>query len=136
MRRRDLFGLIALAALPGMLSATGAHASGEAKKRTGGENYVSFNTLTGTMNRGGGRRGILTVDCGLDVPDAKLREFANQSLPRLRAAYVQVVLTYAAGMTGGGPPNPDVIAQALQRQTDLVLGRPGAKLLIGAVVAN
>ena len=86
--------------------------------------------------KGGGRRGVLTVDCGLDVPDAKLRELANASIPRLRAAYVQVVLTYAAGLPSGAPPNPDVLGQGLQRQTDLVLGRPGAKLLLGAVVAN
>jgi hypothetical protein len=136
MKRRDILGLMALAAAPGLLSAPSAEAGGEAKKHTGGESYVSFNTLTGTINRGAGRRGVLTVDCGLDVPDAKLRAFAEQSLPRLRAAFVQVVLTYAAGMGGSAPPNPDVIGQALQRQADVVLGRPGARVLLGAIVAN
>ena len=136
MRRRRFLGLIALAALPAMLCARQARAEGETKKKTGGANFVAFNTLTGAINRGAGRRGVLTVDVGLDVPDAKLRELANQSLPRLRAAYVQVVLTYAAGLHAEAPPNPDLIAQGLQRQTDLVLGRPGAKLLLGAVVVN
>ncbi len=136
MRRRRFLGLIAGAALPAMLCAEPAQAEGDAKKKTGGANFVAFNTLTGTINRGAGRRGVLTVDVGLDVPDGKLRELANQVLPRLRAAYVQAVLTYAAGLTSEAPPNPDVIAQALQRQTDLVLGRPGAKLLLGAVVMN
>jgi hypothetical protein len=70
------------------------------------------------------------------VPDAKLREYANLSMPRLRAAYVQVVMTYAAGLASGAPPNPDFIARDLQHQTDLILGRPGAHLLLGAVVAN
>jgi hypothetical protein len=136
MKRRQVLGLIALAAGPVLLAAPGAEAGGEAKKHTGGENYVSFNTLTGTLNRGGGRRGVLTVDCGLDVPDPKLRAYAEQSLPRLRAAFVQVVLTYAAGMAGTAPPNPDVIGQALQRQADVVLGQPGARVLLGAIVAN
>lgn len=135
MKRRHILGLIALAAAPVLLAAPGAEAGGEAKKHTGGESYVSFNTLTGTLNRGG-RRGVLTVDCGLDVPDAKLRAYAEQSLPRLRAAYVQVVLTYAAGLPGSAPPNPDLIAQELQRQTNIVLGQPGARVLLGAVVAN
>ena len=136
MKRRQVLGLIALAAAPALAFAPGARAGGEAKKHTGGESYVSFNTLTGTMNRAGGRRGVLTVDCGLDVPDPKLRAFAEQSLPRLRAAFVQVVLTYAAGMAGSAPPNPDVIGQALQRQADMVLGRPGAKLLLGAILVT
>ncbi len=135
MRRRRILGLIALAALPALLSAPGARAGGEAKKHTGGESYVSFNTVTGTLNRGG-RRGVLTVDVGLDVPDPKLRVFAEQSLPRLRAAFVQVVLTYAAGLPGSAPPNPDVIAQGLQRQANAVLGQPGARVLLGAVVAH
>src|SRR4051794_39595273 len=108
MKRRQILGLIAMAAAPALLSAPPAQAGGEAKKHTGGESYVSFNTLTGTLTRGS-RRGVLTVDCGLDVPDPKLRAFAEQSLPRLRAAFVQVVLTYAAGLPGSAPPNPDLI---------------------------
>src|SRR5436190_1938095 len=80
--------------------------------------------------------GANRVECGLDVPDEKLRERANQSLPRLRAAYVQVVLTYAAGLPAGSPPNVDFIGRELQRQTDAIVGRPGARLLLGAVMVN
>jgi hypothetical protein len=135
MRRRDLLGPIGLAiALPVTLAASGALA--EEKKKTGGEDYLPLNTLTGTTTKSNGRRGVLTVDCGLSVPDAKLRTFADQSIPRLRAAYLQVVLTYAAGLPPGSPPNPDFIGQSLQRQTDLILGRPGARILLGAVVSN
>ena len=72
----------------------------------------------------------------LQIEDPKLRDFADKSMPRLRAAYVQTIQVYAAGMPPGSEPNVDFIVQALQRQTDLVLKRPGAKLLIGAVVAN
>jgi hypothetical protein len=129
MERRALLALIAACALPGLAWA-------EEKKRAGGANYIPINTLTGTTNRSGGRRGVLTVDCGLDVPDEKLRERAGLSLPRLRAAYVQVVQTYAAGLSAGAPPSPDFIGRELQRQTDQVLGRPGARLLLGAILVN
>jgi hypothetical protein len=131
MRRRDLLSVIFLAgSVPQW-----ARAAPE-KKKTGGPNYVPLNTLTGTTIKANGRRGVLTVDCGLEVPDPKLREYAELSLPRLRAAYIQVVETYAAGLPSGAEPNADFIAQALQRQTDLVLKRPGARLLVGAIVAN
>jgi hypothetical protein len=108
----------------------------EEKKKSGGADYIPINTLTATTNKPGGRRGVLMVDCGISVPDTKLRERAVVSLPRLRAAYVQALLIYAAGMPPGAEPNADFIVTALQRQTDLVLGRPGARLLIGAIVAN
>ena len=79
---------------------------------------------------------MLSVDCGLQVDDGKLRALAELSLPRLRAAYVQVVQVYAAGLPSGSEPDADYLALALQRQTDLILKRPGAKLLIGSVLAN
>jgi hypothetical protein len=132
MRRRDLLPLIVVAAaLP-----LAARAGDEKKKKSGGANYLPLDTITGTTRKAGGRRGVLTVDCGIEVEDAKLRDYADKSLPRLRAAYVQVVQVYAAGMPSGSEPNADYIAKELQRQTDLILKQPGARLLIGAVVAN
>jgi hypothetical protein len=131
MDRRSFLALTLTAALP-----TFARAEEDEKKKAGGATYIQINTLTGTTNRSGGRRGVLTVECGLDVPDEKLRKFARLSLPRLRAAYVQVVQTYAAGLPSGSPPGVDFIARELQRQTDQVLGRPGARLLLGAVLVN
>lgn len=113
-----------------------ARAAEEKKKKSGGANYLPVDTLTAATNRSSGRRGVMTVDCGLDVPDSKLRERATISMPRLRAAYVQVVLIYAAGLPSGAAPNVDFIARELQRQTNLVLGRPGARVLMGAVVVN
>ena len=133
MRRRDLLVVLTLAAaIPLAVRAEDKNK----KKKSGGENYIPIDPITGTTNKGGGRRGVLSVDCGLQVDDPKLREFADKSLPRLRAAYVQAVEVYAAGLAPGAEPNVDFIVLALQRQTDLVLKRPGAKLLIGAVVAN
>jgi hypothetical protein len=79
---------------------------------------------------------VLTVEVGLDVPDGALRSRAEASMPRIRAAYVQTVMTYAAGLPPGAPPNADFLARALQRATDQTLGRPGARLLLGAILVN
>ena len=73
---------------------------------------------------------------GLDVPDAKLRAKVESVLPRVRAALVQTVQTYATGMTPGAPPNGDALSQALQRETDRVLGQKGAKVLLGTMLIN
>ncbi|WP_372781090.1 hypothetical protein [Phenylobacterium sp.] len=136
MRRRDFAASLVLAAATSLIAPSGRAWAEEKKKKTGGPDYIAIDTLTGATNKAGGRRGVMTVDCGLSVFDQKLHERAVASLPRLRAAYVQVVLIYAAGLPPGAEPNADFIATALQRQTDLVLGRPGARLLIGAIVAN
>ena len=96
MDRRNFLTLIALAALPGA-----AFASGGEKKKSGGGSYVPIQTLLGTTIRSHGGRGVLSVDCGLDVPDAGLRTRAEQSVPRLRAAYVQTIQAYAAGLPSG-----------------------------------
>src|SRR5690349_14511684 len=117
MDRRRLIALAGLAALAPLAAVRGE----EKKKKSGGESYLPLDTVTATTIKSNGHRGVLTVDCGLDVPDAKLREYANLSLPRLRAAYVQVVQTYAAGLAAGAPPNPDWIGRELQRQTDFIL---------------
>ena len=45
-------------------------------------------------------------------------------------------MVYAAGLPSGSEPNADYLAQSLQRQTDLILKRPGAKLLVGSVLVN
>jgi len=133
MDRRLLLSLFAVAALPAAAHASGG---GGEKKKSGGGSYVQMETLLGTTLRATGRRGVLAVDCGLDVPDEALRARAEQSTPRLRAAYVQTIQSYAAGLGPGALPSPDYIAQALQRQTDVILGRPGARVLLGAIVVN
>ena len=135
MRRRDLIAVLALAAPLGVASAANG-AEDKKKKVSGGADYLPVEPIIGTVNKPGGRRGVLSVDCGLQIEDAKLRELADKSMPRLHAAYVQTVQVYAAGLPSGAEPNIEFIVQALQRQTDLVLKRPGAKLLIGAVIAN
>jgi hypothetical protein len=136
MRRRDLLRLLILAAAPSGLAQAAWAAADEKKKKSGGVSYIPIETLTGATTRADGRRGVLTVECGLDVPDGNLRARADQIMPRIRAAYVQIIMIYAAGLPSGAAPNADFLAASLQRQTDQLLGRPGARLLLGAILVN
>lgn len=132
MKRRALASLIAVA----LLLPAAAHAAAREEKKIGGAAYVPIEALTASTFKSGGRRGVLSIECGLDIPDAALRERAMMAMPRLRAAYVQIAQIYAGGLPADSEPNPDFIARALQRQTDLVLGRPGARVLLGAIMVN
>jgi hypothetical protein len=133
MNRRLATAFALLALVP---AAARAGEGGDAKKKTGGETYIEINTLTAYTMKPGARRGVMTVDCGLDIPDPALRDRAQLVLPRLRAAYVQTVQVYAGGLPAGLPPNPDFLARNLQRATDEILGRKGARVLMGAVLVN
>jgi hypothetical protein len=132
MDRRRLMLIAACLVLPASALASGA----PEKKKAGGANYVPVQTVLGTTLRQSGARGVLSVDCGLDVPDAALRTRAEQSTPRLRAAYVQVIQSYAAGLPSGALPNVEYLVQTLQRRTDAILGKPGARVLLGGVIVN
>ena len=133
MRRRRL-----LAAVLALVAATAAAASEkpDEKKKGGDASYIRIGGVSASVNRGGGRRGVMTVEVGVDVPAAPLRDMAQLSIPRLKAAYAQALALYAAGLSPGEPPNADLLAQTLQRQTDLVLRARGARLLLGSVIVN
>lgn len=98
--------------------------------------YTRFATLTATIPRAGGQRGVLSVEAGIDVPDAGLRARAAQSTPRLRAAYADVLRDFGAGLLPGRPPDVERLGRELQAATDRVLGQAGARLLLGTVLAN
>jgi hypothetical protein len=134
-RRKVLALIFALPAAMGPLAARAAPQADE-KKKGGGISYVQFRALTATVFRADGRRGVLTVEAGIDVPDAGLRARVNINQPRLRAAYVQFLETYAGGLPAGSPPDADYIARSLQAQTNQVLRQPGARLLIGTILIN
>jgi len=117
------------------LASAASAAEGE-KKKGGGLSYLQLPALTATVTRQSGRRGVMTVEVGLDVADSSLRDRAAASTPRLRDAYLQFLQTYAAALPPGSLPNPDAIGIALQRSTDQVLAKPGAKLLLGSIMIN
>ena len=123
-------GLSALALL-----APTAHAE-EQKKKGGGISYLQMQTLTATVFRADGHRGVMTVEVGIDIPNNGLRSRAQISQPRLRAAYVQMLQAYASGLGPGQAPNADYISTALQKETDRVLGEAGGRLLLGTILIN
>lgn len=132
MDRRALFTLMPLAAGLAAVSATRAMASeggGAAPKPA----FTRFPTLTGTIVRPDGRRGVMTVEVGLDVHDPELAERAALEAPRLRAAYSEVVQKAAAETRPGGPPDADRLSHDIQLATSRLLG-PGARSLLGTVM--
>lgn len=134
MNRRALFALVpaagaALAAVAGRADA----ASSEGKSEVPANSYIRFPVVTATVMRPDGRRGVMTVETGIDVKDEALRLKASQDTPRLRAAYNEVVQTFANGLPPGGQPNVERLHMQLQRATARTLGRGGAVFLIGSV---
>jgi flagellar basal body-associated protein FliL len=129
MDRRAILGLAAVA-----VSATPAMAGGPKAKSAPTNSFLRQGTITGAVTRSGGRRGVMTVETGIDVADEALRTRADQSGPRLRAAYNAVVQRHAAELLPGAPPQVDRLSRELQAATDRVLGRAGARLLLGTVM--
>lgn len=76
----------------------------------------------------------MTVEVGVDVADTALRTRADQSRPRLSAAYNEVIRLAGERILPGAPPDVEWLSRALQAATDRVLGKPGAKLLLGTVM--
>jgi hypothetical protein len=138
MDRRRLLALAVLAAAPALIAA--APAKDEKKKDIaappGGPSFIQIDTLTATIMRANGRRGVLTLASGLDIPDDRLRAKANSVLPRIRAAFVQSLQIYASGISPGSVPSAEVVTRLLQRETDRVLGQKGARLLLGTMLVN
>jgi len=122
-----------------MVAATGpsapagaAEAAGPAQhKTTQSESYIMMEPMYASILDGARSRGLLLVEIGLDVPDAKLRERVNQALPALRDAYVRNLLTYAATtVRPWRQPNVEDIANRMQSITDRMVGREGARVLM------
>ena len=133
MNRRALFALV-----PAAVAATASRASASSSEGEGGgaapaNSYIRFPVVTATVIRPDGRRGVMTVEAGIDVKDEALRLKATQDTPRLRAAYNEVVQAAANGLPPGAPPDIEGLHMDLQRATARTLGRGGAVFLIGSV---
>jgi hypothetical protein len=133
-RRLILASLLALA--PAAAFAPAALAQEDQRKKGGGASFIQLDTLAATIIRPDGRRGVMTMEVGVDVPDGGLHARAAQSTPLLRAAYSEVLRTYAAGLAPGALPSADYLSLRLQQVTDATLGRAGARLLIGNILVN
>ncbi|KQY89898.1 hypothetical protein [Brevundimonas sp. Root1423] len=118
-------------ALLGLKSRTSKTSGGSGAPQA---SYLRLPTITANVIRSGGRRGVMTVELGLDTADAALRTRVAQSAPRLRAAYAVVVQQAASALLPGAPPDVERLVAQLQAATNTAMGRAGARLLIGTVM--
>lgn len=132
MERRAILGLAAIATAAAATPAAAASSGGGGSSSQA--SYLGLPTVTGNVRRPGGSLGVMTVEIGVDTPDAALRARVAQSAPRLRAAYAQVVQQSAAVLLPGAPPDIERLVAQLQTATNTVMGRAGARLLIGTVM--
>ena len=134
-RRKLVCGFLALSLA---FAVTGRAAGSESKdkKDEGSTRFIEVPILTVNILRSNYSRGKVEISLGLDVPNPDLFERAQESLPRLRAAYVQTLLTYMYDLAPGTPPDIGRLTLALQRATDKALGRAGARVLLGSVVVS
>ena len=135
MERRALLGLAVLATAAANAAPDAARASSGGGGAASADTYFRLPIVTASILHADGRRGVLSIETGVDTPDATLRARVQQSAPRLRAAYNTAAQTFANGLRPGMPPDIDRLAAALQAATDAALGRPGARLLLGTVMA-
>jgi hypothetical protein len=119
-----------------LLAPAGAMASAPKKDDKPPVTYFALQPLTAVAVRRDGRRGVLTLETGIEAKDPKLMERAQLSQPRLRAAFAQVLMTYAATMRRGDPPDVDHIGREMQKAADKVLGKPGSRVLLGSALLN
>jgi len=134
-RRRALLALAGFA-LSALATTPVSAAEDKGKKKGGGLSYIQLDPLNSALSLVQGRRKILSIECGLDVPDSALHSRAEKSLLLLRDAYLRWLTVYAASLPPETPPNPDAIEAEMQRETDRILGRPGARFVLGTVMVN
>jgi hypothetical protein len=130
MDRRALLAapLVLAAATPAL-----AGGGGGSTASTGG--YLRYPTITATTMRSDGRRGVMTVETGVDVSDPAMHLRAQQAQPRMRAVFAILVQREAESLLPGAVPNVDRLAAQLQSAVDIILGRRRAgKLLLGTVM--
>ena len=130
MDRRALLGVAAVA-----LSTPAKASSSSGGGAASAESYFRLPIVTASLIYANGRRGVLSIETGLDVPDASLRTRAQQSQPRLRAAFNTAAQRFANGLRPGMAPNVDQLAGELQAAVNATLGRQGARVLLGTVMA-
>ncbi|MGK0267398.1 MAG: hypothetical protein ACI82N_001651 [Maricaulis sp.] len=104
---------------------------------TSSDSYLPLPPLMATVQADHRARGNLQIEAGLEVEDGRLRRRVEQSMPRLRNAYVTALSIYTGvNYRFGDVPDADRISQLLQDATDMTLGVEGARVLIGMVIIN
>jgi len=103
-------------------------------KTTQSKSYIEIDPIYTTIVADNHAAGMLMIGAGLDVPDDKLREDVNRSLPVLRDAYIRNLMTFTANVVRtDAQPDVGMIADRLQGVTDRALGKKGARVLLAQV---
>ena len=68
------------------------------------QTYIQIGTSTANFSRAGGRRGVLTVETGLDVADADLFARAGQSAPEMHMSCWKLHSSRRRRSTSGTAP--------------------------------
>ena len=136
--RPNLLFLVMAAALATGISARAEDAPKAQKapehKTTQSKSYIEIDPIYTTIVSDNRAAGMLMIGAGLDVPDDKLRDDVNRSLPVLRDAYVRNLMTFTANVVRTDTqPDVGMIADRLQGVTDRALGKKGAKVLLAQV---
>jgi len=127
---------IAIAASLLLLFAAGtAEAGGKPEhKITQSESFIMIEPMYTSILDAGRPAGMLLVAIGLDIPDAELRGEADRGMPVLRDEYVRSLMSFtAAAVRPWRQPDVGMIADRLQRVTDAMLHRKGARVLLAQV---
>jgi hypothetical protein len=107
----------------------------QAKRISGSDNYVPTFGLRASIARGRNVSGVLAVDAGLDIPDAKLRKRVEGIRPRLMSTMREVVLNYASlSYVVGEKPDAEMLRARLQKAVDLLLGKDQTKVVLASVI--
>ena len=142
MNRRDL--LLTLRGLAPALMGAGAavglapaaQAAG-AKKLSGSENFVQLPGLAVSISHNYRFGGLITIDAGLDIRDAKMRARAEGRMPRLRAALREAISGYANGIyVPDLVPDADAIHGRMQKAMDRELGKGVARVALAALIVH
>ena len=103
-------------------------------KTTQSKSFIGIDPIYTTIVADNRPAGMLMIGVGLDVPDDKLRDDVNRSLPVLRDAYIRNLMTFTANVVRtDAQPDVGMIADRLQAVTDRALGKKGAKVLLAQV---
>jgi hypothetical protein len=132
MHRRALL----VASLSLLFTTSSALAGGAPKKKGGGPGFTQFPMMSVFTRGNGHRHGTLSIDMGLYSDDAKMVDRIKLYIPRLKDAYVRRLQAYAGGLTASSLVDADYLASQLQIVTDQVLGKSGAKVLMGSILVN
>lgn len=140
MIRRQFLTALSATFAAGTLAAsplvTSQAVANEAKKKGGGIGFTQFPMLTVFTQVASNRHGTMSVDMGLYADDPKLSDQIKLYRPRLQDAYITKLQAYAANLNARSLVNIDYISGQLQTVTDQILGRKGAKVLLGSVLMN